>query len=312
MTYMMFGASIIQQREITHSFPTVITPILTLTTSWSISGYVTTCHHYYRRQYILVSYQALERQFDPTAIIPSYGIYPAATTLEEFFELNHGTVNDSYTHWNTHKVFIRGILIKLGARAKINRMQRVTSIRKHRTKKPLIFTYPLTQMYNIQYFTLMVQILLNFLDEAKTFNFTHACLAYQHLGSTILLSNSRATLSMILYKAAVLDDSYLAFFRSLAAAQASQAVCSLLVAFVKVNGYFKFVTDLSGFHFSPYTFPFHIICEPGALLYLYRKRENISNSPVLLLIACSFLSPNIILNPTNYHAIFTYSTHPKV
>lgn len=41
-----------------------------------------------------------------------------STHLQEFFTLNNLPETNPCTLWNTHKAFVRGLLIKLGSRAK--------------------------------------------------------------------------------------------------------------------------------------------------------------------------------------------------
>lgn len=48
--------------------------------------------------------------------------------LEEFFDINAGSVSDNITLWNAHKAFIRGIIIQLTAREKRRRSQRLDNI----------------------------------------------------------------------------------------------------------------------------------------------------------------------------------------
>lgn len=48
--------------------------------------------------------------------------------LEEFFTLNSGSVADPMVVWNTHKAYIRGVLIQLGSQAKKERTQSIDTI----------------------------------------------------------------------------------------------------------------------------------------------------------------------------------------
>lgn len=58
---------------------------------------------------------------------PTYATY-LRERLEEFFTINNGSISDSNTLWNTHKAFIRGILIKIDAREKRKRGQSPNSL----------------------------------------------------------------------------------------------------------------------------------------------------------------------------------------
>lgn len=48
--------------------------------------------------------------------------------LLEFFDTTKSSVADSFTVWNAHKAFIRGILIYLGARARRRKQQHIQDI----------------------------------------------------------------------------------------------------------------------------------------------------------------------------------------
>lgn len=50
--------------------------------------------------------------------------------LEEFFKTNTGSVSDPTTLWLAHKAFMCGIFIKLGSRARRERMQHIKALTK--------------------------------------------------------------------------------------------------------------------------------------------------------------------------------------
>lgn len=48
------------------------------------------------------------------------------SALENFFAINYGSVSDPAILWNSHKAFIRGILIKISAQKKRQRLLSIT------------------------------------------------------------------------------------------------------------------------------------------------------------------------------------------
>lgn len=48
--------------------------------------------------------------------------------IKEFFAINAPSVSDPFTLWNAHKVYIRGLLIQMSARAKRQRLEKLNTI----------------------------------------------------------------------------------------------------------------------------------------------------------------------------------------